>query len=305
MDIRRELGITPDNEYIESKRKIEAYIAYQDEYRREYGVFPELDKKNKPVTALLEEVYQAYDELKNRPITGMLFYHNIYCQINRKLGEIYHKYKREWSFMHSISFEYRNTFEDIKKIPECRHIENDLGYMVDSAGNYYEGTWQNGRLTYGLIYFANFDMYFIGEIIYADTVHYNGLTFDYSEDKYTNLRMGKFFVKNNALIPYNGEILDIHTDIKKNGQIDVELCIGTAIDGYEDGKFLYKYFNSGEVSIDFKTFREGAVKRDPGIGHYAFHLILGLYMLMWLMIKYTYGIPVCLILKNRRRKKHL
>ena len=50
MDIRRELGITAENEYIESKRKIDAYIAYQNEYKQKYGVFPELDKKNKPVT---------------------------------------------------------------------------------------------------------------------------------------------------------------------------------------------------------------------------------------------------------------
>ena len=305
MDIRRELGITAENEYIESKRKIDAYIAYQNEYKQKYGVFPELDKKNKPVTALFEDVYNAYDQFKRRSIIGTVFYHDVHDRFNKELQKLYHTYKREWSFMYTIGFNYRTTMDDIKRLTECTCIENNLGYTVDADGNYYEGTWENGRLVYGLIYFAASDTYFAGEVVYASTVHYKGIIFTYEKDKNTNLSLGTFFVKNNNVLPYDGKVFGAFTEQKRNNVVEIEMCIATYEQGYEEGKFLYKFFNSDGVQVNVKKYKDGALIGESGTGFVVAHLLLALASDFWWILKGTYGIPVYFIVRSIRRKKHL
>lgn len=147
---------------ISGKKNKDKYRAYQIEYREKHGVFPELDKKNNPFAAITDETYKFYVSLKRRGFYGAWFYHDYHGIFNRKLKELYHTFKKEWAFVENTNLTHNSNIQAILNVEPGEEIINDLGYRKDELGNYYEGTWKDGKLVYGFTYSAFNNTFYIG-----------------------------------------------------------------------------------------------------------------------------------------------
>ena len=109
-------GLKNERACIEGKSKKEKYMEYQNEYRAEYGVFPELDCIHKPFTARWDDVYNLCCMLRKPGVGGALYYHDLHSRYRSRLKKIYEAYSREWAFLLSIDPDNRTTLIDIAQM---------------------------------------------------------------------------------------------------------------------------------------------------------------------------------------------
>ena len=205
----KDFGMKDTDDYLVGMKNKDKYIAYCNEYRTVHGVFPELDKINKPFSAKWIDAYEMGCILMKRGFVGALYYHDLHGHFNKRAKRIFEKYISQWSFRVSLD-SYGNIW-DGKAVED--HIENGLGTVLNNDGFYYEGTWENGNLVYGLV--AGENTNFVGRIEYNSTVTYHGVVGEvidqgkkskYKHSYYYNVRCGTFIKENNAWVPYDSEI---------------------------------------------------------------------------------------------------
>lgn len=298
---RKSFGLKNENACIFGRKYKDQYMAYQDDYRRQFGVFPELDKKNKPFTALWDDPYNVYVALKKRGFYGAWFWHDYHGRFNKKLMMIYHTYKNEWSFINSINYSYRTLLDEIPGMDPQEQIVNDLGYRKDEQGNYYEGTWSNGTLVYGLMYLANQNLFCVGSFTSDSAPEFQGvcakIDLNKRNDGNVTTSIGTFRMKDGLLSLYRSTAFIMVAKIKQSDLKSVTATIGNYDGGYAEGRFYSKTLG-GDIRIGWALYKDGEVKREGG-GFFdmALHTLLGLYMMPYFMLKFTYGIPFWLIYK--------
>jgi len=307
----KDFGLKNENACLEGRKYKDKYAEYQKRYRSEYGVFPELDRKNNPFTALYDDVYYACKNLRRRGFYGALFYHDIHGFFNKRLKRIYNTYKKEWSFMIGTVANIRDTFFRFVNSAPGDYITNDLGFRIDENDNYYEGTWSDGKLVYGLIFFQKAKTFFVGEISYGDRTgslpEYIGVLYSFNNNIHkktldTRMQIGKFFEKNGEIIPYAETVLTFDTSSKNDVMKHMEATVGNYEDGYEIGKFYFKNFSDGDPSIGSEIYKADGRKRERSFIYWGLHFVLGLYMFVYYVMKFTYILPFFLIYKLIQKK---
>ena len=288
---RKDFGIAGPNDCMQSEKCKDKYLEYQKQYREEIGVYPELDKKNNPLTALWDETYIVYRDIMKRGFWGDLCYHDVHALINKRVKQSYHKYKKEWSFMISIGLDRSDFVTSISEMEPTENINNDLGVRVDENGNYYEGTWENGALKYGFIYFKSCDMYFVGSINKnrSNETTYDGMRFCVRNIKAKNSEFyhsfGTFFFKKDELIPFEGLNMQI-VDTIGNELIERVCTVGHYDCGYAHGLFRGKIITANNRQIFVSKYKDGALKRSAGNLFMVLHFFLMFYVFFYFLYKY-------------------
>lgn len=307
---RKDFGIKDPDHCMNSQKCKDKYNEYQQDYRAEFGVYPELDKINNPLTVLWSEPYDTYRAIMKRGFWGELFYHDVHARVNKRVKKFYHAYKKEWSFTVSLDMSRSTYFSDVKSLTPMEKIENGLGIRVDENGNYYEGTWKNGVLTYGFIYFSEQDTYFVGSIEENNdgiTV-YDGVVINISvTNKKKNITeitygFGNFFVKKGEIRAYRGEIMCTNLTAKDNDIASFECEIGPFDDGYQNGKFIGKQFTNDNISVFINQYKDGELTHSAGCVFMILHFFLGFYMFAYFLYKYIVFWPIVLIYRSFQKK---
>ena len=181
-----------ERDVLVAKREQHNYEMYQQQYKRMFGVYPELDKLNDPVCALAaasdhvflpEKLDTIVNESKKKArraiaasignialetagvgsvlddsnmeniasLTGTEFY----TVFRSEFEDAIRKYKYAYSLILNLDFSYASNMSD------CECISDGLGYKK-SGNYYYEGTWENGLMTYGLMWVPGISYAFIG-----------------------------------------------------------------------------------------------------------------------------------------------
>lgn len=307
----KDFGLKKPEHHIVSQKYKDKYLTYQDDYRKQYNVFPELDIQNCPFTALWDDVYDAYRLLKKRGFYGAWFYHDYHARFNKKFSTLYHEYKKEWSFLNTVGLNNRTFLVDIANMQPQQSIHNNLGYKKEPNGNYYEGTWENGRLIYGLIYLSAQNIVMVGKISYNNQMECQGASWHFSDypnsteaskDQEVRTTLGRFLIEPNKVYFCNCEGFFMDGVIKNGNFLGFDAYVGRYDeDGYETGRFYNKEI-SDEIRITWAKYKEGSIVRSCNGFHIFLHMILALYMIPYYMIKFTYCLPFYLI--YRASKKH-
>ncbi len=181
-----------ETDILSTKRDQHNYELYQQQYKKTFGVYPELDKLNDPICALmayddhvflpskLDKVVQE-SKRKGRGAIGAAignFALNVagvgsvfddsnmanvaslsgteyYNAFRSEFEDAIRKYKYAYSLILNLDFSYASNMQD------CEFINDGLGYKkLDNR--YYEGTWENGQCTYGLLWASDIKYAFIG-----------------------------------------------------------------------------------------------------------------------------------------------
>lgn len=289
------------------KRNKEKYLEYRNEYRFLYGVFPELDKIHNPFTAKVSEVYDLFCNMRKSGVAGALYYHDLHNRFRRRISRIYEAYGNEWSLVISLE---RSYLEQLTSMPMGDCIKNNLGYRVDENHNYYEGTWKNGSLIYGLVYLAESNQLFVGSFDKPGSSICRGicapLTVDHehlSGDRY--ISAGCFRLKNGTLSPYESDILTVHSKWKKGENVDALAVVGKYVEGYEQGSFLTKDLD--DYSIAWARYKEGEMTAHSHWVESIPRTLMMLYFCVWLLFKYVHGsmffiTPLYYIIRKKRWK---
>ncbi len=299
---KRDFGMKCDGDYIQGERFKDKYIAYQSAYQQQYGVLPEFDQINCPFTAISDDVYYFYRSLEKRGITGALVYHDIHGFINKKYKRLYYEYQKEWSFIFGFDSSIVEKIEMRMNNTDQEHIENGLGYKSED-GIYYEGTWENGRLVYGLMY--SHDVFFVGKIEYRDydnQILYHGVQVAIAQQGKADLMeigCGTFYMRNNSMVPYTNEALAIVGSTKDG----ISMKIASYVDGYEHGKMYIKNFDHGEITVSVGIMKDGGLKRDVINPFFKMvHSFMAIYMIAYYFMKYTYGLLIFPFYRMYRKK---
>ena len=303
-------GLNNSRACISGMRNKEKYMEYQNDYKKTYGVYPELDRIHNPYTARWDDIYQLCCFLRKPGIYGALYYHDLHNRYRRRLKRIYEKYSREWSFITSINLEYRNTLNDIKNVSMSKNISDNLGSCKTENGNYYEGTWKNDSLIYGLVYLAEQNIFYVGSFDESGRSDCCGVVVDLGEDnskkRQVTTMVGSFRFKNGQLAPYNSECLVNNANIKNNELSSIDSFIGEYVDGYAEGTFINKEI-SDEVRIRWDKYRDGEVKSSMSSIEVLPRTLMMFYTLIWYLVKYVYGMvlfitPLYYILRKKNWK---
>ncbi len=285
-------GLKGDRSCISGKKNKEKYMEYQNKYREMHGVYPELDHIHNPYTARWDDLYQLCCFLRKSGIPGALYYHDLHNRYRRLLKRIYENYSKEWSFLISVSLEYRTTMNDIVCMSPIKNIVDNLGYCKAENGNYYEGTWQNGFLVYGFVYLAEQNAFFAGSFDESGCSDCCGVFVDLGEStnkKHQVITMvGKFRVKNGQISLYDGECLINNANIKNNELSSIDSHLGKYVEGYAEGTFINKEIAS-DIRIGWDKYRDGEIKSSMSFIEVLPRTLMMFYMLCWYLIKYVYG----------------
>ena len=303
-------GLKGERACISGMKNKELYMKYQNDYREKYGVYPELDCIHNPYTARWNEVYQLCCSLRKAGVDGALFYHDLHNRYRRRLSRIYENYSKEWSFLISIDLEYRTTMNDIPSMSPIRNIVDNLGYCKSENGNYYEGTWQNGSLVYGLVYLAKQNVFFVGSFDESGCSDCCGVVVDLGKSinkkHQVTTMVGKFRIKNDQLSFYNSDCLINKVTIKNNDLSSVDSYLGQYVDGYAEGIFINKEI-SDNIRIRWDKYKDGEVKSSMSAIEVIPRTLMMMYILVWFLVKYVYGMglfitPAYYILRKKNWK---
>lgn len=181
-----------ETDILSTKRDQHNYEMYQQQYKKTFGVYPELDKLNDPICALMAhddhvflpakldeivkeskrkgtgailgkignlalnamEVGAVFDE-SNMSHVASLSGTEYYNAFRNEFEEAIRKYKYAYSLILNLDFSYATNMSD------CEYLNDGLGYKK-SGNRYYEGTWENGLCTYGLLWMSDIKYAFIG-----------------------------------------------------------------------------------------------------------------------------------------------
>ena len=297
---------------ISGMKNKEKYMDYQNNYREMYGVYPELDRIHNPYTARFDDVYQICCFLRKSGFYGALYYHDLHNRYRRRLKRIYENYSKEWSFFISIDLEHRTTLTDIQNMPPSKIIVDNLGYYKAENGNYYEGTWANGSLIYGIVYLAKQNVFFTGSFDETGCSDCCGVTIDLGEiinkKRQVTTMAGKFRIKNGQISLYDSDCLinKANINIKKNDLSSFDSYLGQYVEGYAEGTFINKEF-SDDIRIGWDKYRDGEIKSSISSIELLPRTLMMFYMLVWYLVKYVYGImffitPLYYILRKKNWK---
>ncbi len=300
MNLKKEFGLNSPNACISGAKYQDKYCDYQEEYKAKFGVYPEFDVINKPFTACDEAVYEIYCALRKSGFSGAWYYHDLHARFNNRLKKLYNTFKKEWSTVLSI-----NT-QNLKEIPVSEHIVNNLGYRKDASGNYYEGTWNNGQLIYGMIYNSANNSLFVGKINYGKTVVFNGAySIEVTEKRKTLLQInvGSFFIKKDIMTFYTGDGFFNYVSYKGDNITTSYADISRYKDGYLEGVTIQKHYE-GDIKVWFGRYKDGVLKYSlQNIWATIWRLYTGFtFMTMYYMLKFTYGLPLIAICRIYRKK---
>ena len=271
------------------KRNKEKYLEYRNEYRSQYGVFPELDHVNYPFTAKMSEVYELFRGMKKSGVDGALLYHDLHNRFRKRIRKIYEAYSHEWSFLISLDPSF---LKEIPSMPIGECINNNLGYKVDGNHNYYEGTWKNGSLIYGFVYLSKSNQLFVGSFNETDASACWGVcalmtvTHDHFSGE-TYMSAGQFKLENGNISPYESDILTIHSDYKKGQATQAIAVVGKYNEGYAHGSWLTKDLNSN--TIVWARYKDGEVTAHSHWVESILRILMMFYFLPWLIVKYVHG----------------
>ena len=306
---RKDFGVQSQDDCMQSQRCKDKYSVYQAEYRNEFGVFPELDKINNPLTALFDEPYDAYREFMKRGFWGDLWYHDIHSKINKQIKKFYHRYKKEWSFWISAGVFSEILNPDICSVEPRENIVNNLGVRVDENGDYYEGTWNNGSFEYGLIYFSKSDTWFIGSVERnkgGKTIYDGMVAVGEKTSKNTSefkLIFGKHLAQNGNIGPYEGVCMLILSKFKNESLIYSECEIGNFDEGYMHGKFLNKTITDDNRAVGVSKYKDGALQNSSNAGFMVLHFFMAWYMMLYFLYKYLIFWPIVVISRASKKKQ--
>ncbi len=220
--------------FLKGLPKKEKYVQYQSEYREQYGVFPEFDQIHRPFFAIMSEVDDMYlDIVKTRPIWIFGEYIDKHFSFKKKFKKVYFKYGREFSFISLVGI--IPLLEDIKNKGITCNIQNNLGYRKESNGNYFEGTWENGRLVDGLMYDAEKEILCIGSFSPNHDQYFDGICTKIENSKIEIMYCGNFRYNNGLIQPHSKNVLSIIGNEEKN-----VYSVGEYEYGYPQGKFIAK-----------------------------------------------------------------
>ena len=286
----------PNGNYLLSDdRSIKNYNLYREEYKVTYGVMPELDKINNPICAIdttsvfLPEDFKkdqaqsigkkAKNYLKNGwDIGSELMRGDFGGVMNGVLGSLssthstehirefislYSKIIPEYQFAYSLLRTYDLSF--IKDLPVGNYYSKEnLGYSKSSNGTYYEGTWQDGILTYGLMYPGDASYVYVGKFDkYRNPV--DGVLFD-----------GVFNIGTLKKLELNcDQGIKIFNEFTMGDMsFDYKVEVGGFKDGYKNGTvIIYLKLSDGRVDISKTDFVDGeevksgffGKKKKPGL----------------------------------------
>lgn len=292
----KDFGMKSKNDCLVNQRNKDKYKAYQSDYREQYGVYPELDIKNSPFFAIWNDCYNEYTQYKKSGFLNSWIYHDLRGQFNKKLKKLYHTYKKEWSFL--ISIDAEATVKKILTLPIEEKIVDGLGYKKEENGDYYEGTWSDGKLVYGLFYNSAQGVIFVGKIsTNASVKEYHGVI---CGDKVLNV--GISFKKEDTLIPYKG----ISFTAAANNGTEFAI-IGSYEEGYAHGKFYSKYFYRDGIKFVYERYKDGESTYTSGSAFGFWHFILAITnpVMIYFIIKFTYGLPIYLIYRAHQKRNWL
>ena len=284
-------GLKGKRACISGKRKKEQYMEYQDQYRAMYGVYPELDRIHNPFTARWDEIYDCFCALRKSGVDGALYYHDLHNRYRRRIRYIYEHYSWEWSFLISIGLDHRTILRDIPNMDPVKNIVNNLGYYKAENGNYYEGTWQNGCLVYGLVYLAEQDVFFAGSFDESGRSDCRGVTVDFGDmtkkQRQITIVAGNFRVKNGSMSLYDSKYLCSITNIKNDELTSIDTYVGEYVEGYEEGTTINKEV-SDNIRIRWDKYKEGEIKSSQSSIEVLPRTLMMFYMLVWYLFKYVH-----------------
>lgn len=287
----KSFGLKGARACISGLRNKEKYMEYQDSYREEYGVYPELDRIHNPFIAKFDDVYSICCELRKSGVWGALLYHDLHNRYRRKLKHIYENYSREWSFLITIDLSYRKTMVEIPQMLQGEHIVNGLGYRKDEQGNYYEGTWQDGRFVYGLVYLADQDVYFVGSFDESGQSECRGVAADLGEEKKNKRTVqtlaGVFKLKNGDLSLYNDIFLNNLANIKNDEFVSMDSYVGRYEDGYIEGTVINKEI-SDEIRIRWDKYKDGEKTSGSAGWEMMPRILMMFYVAIWYLFKFVH-----------------
>ena len=267
-------------ETLRDAREVHNYEVFRNEYKKATGVMPELDKINNPNCGIiadrmfLPENVKAdkkkgakgarkdiaggvFDAVTNQSMLGAAadligagisaasknIGFELYPDFEQAFQTAVKKYKYAYSLLCSYSLDFIDSLPAKSSFPM-----NNLGWMKDENGNYFEGTWQDGRLLYGLMRKGNGSFVFVGTFDANDEPE-EGVMFD------GDYRMGLF--KNAELNCTHG--VQITTHWNENSRYAV--CVGGFEDDRLNGNVIYLVAGDDSVSIFKDTFDYGEVKK--------------------------------------------
>ena len=275
------------------KRDQHNYQLYQQQYKRIFGVYPELDKVNDPVCALdavdghiflpskLDKMIAESKKSGMKAITNSLL--NVagvgaifddanmdcvasfsktqyYTAFRSEFEDALKKYKYAYSLILNLDFSYATNMQD------CEYINDGLGYKK-AGSRYYEGTWENGLCTYGMMWESEINYAFIGTFD-ENMLPDEGVAMIVCNSGY-NLEAGLF-----TLVDFN-QAENIGTLTARHGlRIIVDTSSETPIfmaaggfenDEYNGTVYFYGVSNQGVAWFDKGDYDYGdEIKRDAG-----------------------------------------
>ena len=186
------------NELIVSESRQMEYLAYRAQYRKQFGVLPELDKIHHPVTAvpmnnvfwptqstaaLSKNMLKSFGSLCGgalklgggllSPGSGILTegFQDVHAAISDSSvlnPELKAEFTRRFkALIEPVQAAYGLLFDDdllpdLTALEEGMHVTDGLGYCWNGE-TYLEGTWRGNDLIYGLAYFPD-GRIFIGDL---------------------------------------------------------------------------------------------------------------------------------------------
>lgn len=284
--------------FLSGKAQKENYYHYQNEYFNLYGVRPELDLIRNPYYAISSEVDDFYQGGWKKTAIDALQNPDICNRFKKKFVRILEKYEKEFSFLTTRGF--INFKTEIENMEVGTKISEEVGYLKDADGNYYEGTWKNNRLQYGLMYSVQSGVLFIGTFFNDSYSRFDGVAAFLSEDGELRIAFGTQNIYENVSRLDADEAMVATMDLKTEKGI---IVIGKYINGYEEGKMIAKNMESGEV--DSLNYQDGEIKTAPVLCALGAVLrwFLGWYMLLFYMMYYVYFFIFLIHLGVKKSKK--
>ena len=305
---RKDFGLDSERACVVGLKNKDKYMSYQDEYREKFGVFPELDKINNPFCAPWSDVYEVYKSLQKRGFYGAWCYHDLHGYFNKRLRGIYEEYRNEWSFLISVDYSYRSYFDDIQQMSPQKSIVNNLGFVKDENGNYLEGTWVDDKLIYGLVYVAETNSVFVGRFDKDGLAYGVEMTkVETKNDLKVETVIGTYKSNKDCFQLYDSICLNIETVVKKRkdktGEIEtVTAVIGKYVQGYAEGRFYLKEI-SNDIRIRWDKYKDGEIKSSMKLGiNMIPRIYIAILMMMYFMLKFTYGWLIFPIYRSIQKK---
>ena len=84
MNYQKEFGLSNTNACIRGEKYLDKYREYRDDYKSDYGVYPEFDIINNPFTACDAFVYEELCNCRRRGFIGAWYYHDLHGKFNKR-----------------------------------------------------------------------------------------------------------------------------------------------------------------------------------------------------------------------------